>query len=376
MAAFHGVAPWGGVAPLDQASGSAEPSRFEWCNAVSMGHLVLPAKRPAIVFGALLTLLGAALLALALGREPEGGSSRTGTAFAPPIASGTLAFVRGKEGVAADIYVARADGSRRQRLTRGPGFKYDPDWSPDGQWLLYRYEPPGPTASRPSRLGLVVMRADGSGAVDLARRAGVYSGPASWAPGGDRIAFSGGQPGDSSSIYVVRRDGSHLTRLTPPGREAQYPAWSPDGRRIAFTYVETGGFSIYVMDATGTNVKRLTNGPEDNWPVWSPDSERIAFSRGEQTIWSMNPDGTDARLVTTRGGAPLNWSPAKKLVFSCTRSGVAESCSISESGTGFRTLLSGAEGGFPAWRPQPAAGDARAHSLPRKDWVARANAIT
>jgi Tol biopolymer transport system component len=315
-----------------------------------VGQLVLRAKRPAILFGALLiALFGAAIVALMLGRETEG-DSRTGPEFAVPRASGTLAFVRGMEGVVSDIYVARADGSRRQQLTHGPGFRYDPDWSPDGQWLLYRYEPPGPTASKPSPLGLVVMRADGSGAVDVARRAGVYSGPASWSPSGDRIAFSGGRPGDPSAIFVVRRDGSQLTRLTPPGREAQYPAWSPDGRKIAFTYVE-GGFSIYVMDATGENVKRLTNGPQDNWPVWSPDSKRIAFSRGEQSIWSMNPDGTDARLVTRRGGAPLNWSPAENLVFSCPRPGGIGSCSISESGTGFRTLLDGAEGGFPAWRP-------------------------
>ena len=319
-----------------------------------MGQLVLPAKRPAVFLGALLiALLSTALVVLVLGRETEGGS-RTGTAFAVPKASGQLVFVRGKEGVASDIYVARADGSRRQRLTRGPGFKYDPDWSPDGQWLLYRYEPPGPTARTPSPLGLVVMRADGIGAVDLAMRAGVYSGPASWGPSGDRIAFSGGRPGEASGIFVLRRDGSQLTRLTPPGREAQYPAWSPDGMRIAFTYVE-GGFSIYVMDATGANVKRLTNGPQDNWPVWSPDSRRIAFSRGEQSIWSMNPDGTDARLVTRRGGAPLNWSPAKNLVFACPRPGGIGSCSISESGTGFTRLLSGTEGGFPAWRPRLAA---------------------
>jgi len=270
-----------------------------------------------------------------------------------PRASDTLAFVRGKENVVSDIYVAKSNGSQVKRLTGGPGFKYDPDWSPDGKWLLYRYEPPGPLATRPPPLGLVVMRADGTEAVDVATLVGVFSGPASWAPRDGWIAFSGGKPGEQSGIYAVRRDGSMLRRLTPPGREAQYPAWSPDGNRIAFTYVEPGGgFRIYVMNEDGTNITRLTEGPEDNWPVWSPDSSRIAFSR-EDSIWVMDADGSNARLATTRGGAPLNWSPAASLTFSCLRpGGTIGACTISPQGEDFRVLLSGAEGGFPAWRPR------------------------
>lgn len=307
---------------------------------------------------------GLALLIVALGTAAAavllwpggGGNSQDASPFLVPKASDSLAFVRGKEGVSADIYVARSDGTHLRRVTRGPGFKIDPDWSPDGKWLLYRYESPGPAAERPERRGLVVMHGNGTGAVDIATRADVYAGPASWAPSGTRIVFSGGQPGEPPSIYSIDRDGSKLMRLTPPAREAQYPAWSPDGRKIAFTYVDPGGsgFSIYVMDAGGSNAKRLTDGPQDNWPVWSPDSRRIAFSRAD-SIWTMNADGSEAQLVTRSGGAPLNWSPAKDLVFSCARKdGSIGACAVSSEGTGFRRLLSGAHGGFPAWRPRAA----------------------
>lgn len=307
---------------------------------------------------------GLALLIVALGTAAAavllwpggGGNSQDASPFLVPKASDSLAFVRGKEGVSADIYVARSDGTHLRRVTRGPGFKIDPDWSPDGKWLLYRYESPGPAAERPERRGLVVMHGNGTGAVDIATRADVYAGPASWAPSGTRIVFSGGQPGEPPSIYSIDRDGSKLRRLTAPAREAQYPAWAPDGRKIAFTYVDPGGsgFSIYVMDAGGSNAKRLTDGPQDNWPVWSPDSRRIAFSRAD-SIWTMNADGSDAQLVTRSGGAPLNWSPAKDLVFSCARKdGSIGACAVSSEGTGFRRLLSGAHGGFPAWRPRAA----------------------
>jgi Tol biopolymer transport system component len=317
-----------------------------------MAHLVLDNRRRAIALGAIgVAILGAVAGAFFL----RDGSARKETnpppQFARPSASATMAFVRGEEGVSADIYTAKGDGSQLRRLTRGPGFKYDPDWSPDGNRLLYRYEPPGRATARPKRLGLVVMEADGTRAVDIATRAGVYAGPASWAPSGGMIAFSGGKPGDASSIFAIRADGSRLHRLTPQGREAQYPAWSPDGQKIAFTYYD-GDFSLYVMDADGANVRRLTEGPQDNWPVWSPDSRQLAFSRGDQ-IWVINPDGSKARFVTQRGGAPLNWSPSAKLVFSCPRRGGGGGvCAISPTGTGFERLLGGADGGFPAWRPR------------------------
>ena len=273
-----------------------------------------------------------------------------GPARTPSPAAGIVAFSRGKEEKYSDIYVAEVDGSNVRRLTRGPGFKYDPDWSPDGRRLLYRYEPPVGTGGMSG--GLVVMRADGGGAADIAKRMGVIAGPASWAPSGKWIAFSGGRKTERNmGIYVARPNGSGLKRLTPRKWEAQYPAWSPDGRKIAFTYVKEGGFNVYVMNADGSGVKQLTRGGFDNWPVWSPDSKQIAFNR-VAGIWLMSAEGAGARALTEREGAPMNWAPSKWLIFGCERSGGGFAiCAQLPSGRRATRLLGGAEGGFPAWRP-------------------------
>lgn len=300
---------------------------------------------------AALSSLAAIAISAPLGRAAaEGAAPALLLARAPSPTEGMVAFVRGKDEKYSDVYVADVDGSNVRRLTRGPGFKYDPDWSPDGNRLLYRFEPPVGTSE--SSGGLVVMRADGRGAVDIAKRLNMIAGPASWAPSGEWITFSGARKRERNvGIYVVRPNSTGLKRLTPRKWEAQYPAWSPDGKKIAFTYVKNGGFNVYVMNADGSGVKQLTRGGFDNWPVWSPDSKQIAFNRVEG-IWLMSAEGTGARALTQREGAPMNWAPSKWLIFGCKRSdGGFAICAQLPTKRQSTRLLGGGEGGFPAWRP-------------------------
>ena len=70
----------------------------------------------------------------------------------------------------------------------------------------------------------------------------------------------------------MNADGSNVTRLTNHPESDCCPAWSPDGRRIAFDSERDGNREIYVMDSDGSNVTRLTNHPEwDGSPVWTAD---------------------------------------------------------------------------------------------------------
>ena len=295
------------------------------------------------------SLLAAIAISAPVGRATGDAPALVRLARTPSPAAGALAFVRGQEEKYSDIYVAEVDGSNVRRLTRGPGFKYDPDWSPDGNRLLYRYEPPVGTSE--SSGGLVVMRADGRGAVDIVKRLNMIAGPASWAPSGKWITFSGARKGERNvGIHVVRPNSTGLKRLTPRKWEAQYPAWSPDGEKIAFTYVKNGAFNVYLMNAEGGGVKQLTTGGFDNWPVWSPDSKKIAFNRGEG-IWIIDANGRGARQLTVRGGAPMNWAPSRWLIFSCARPGGSGICAQLPTGRRSPRLLGGAEGNFPAWRP-------------------------
>jgi hypothetical protein len=108
-----------------------------------------------------------------------------------------------------------------------------------------------------------------------------------WSPDGRKIAFwyYTGNPGEDD-IGVVNADGTGLTNLTPSsGLENRYPAWSPDGSKIVFAREPVTGpvFDLYVMNADGTGVSKLTNATslreEPLYPAWSPDGSKIAFSR-------------------------------------------------------------------------------------------------
>ncbi len=91
-----------------------------------------------------------------------------------------------------------------------------------------------------------------------------------FSPDGRRIAFTWGID-DSEQIYMMNTDGSHSIRLTSPPGNCDFPSFSPDGRKIAFQSDRDGSRQIYVMDAEGTHVTRLTNPPGENgFPVFSP----------------------------------------------------------------------------------------------------------
>ncbi len=86
----------------------------------------------------------------------------------------------------------------------------------------------------------------------------------------ERIAFHSDRDGNPE-IYVMDADGSNVTRLTNDPADDGFPTWSPDGSRIAFFSDRDGNPEIYVMDADGSNVTRLTNHPAlDAVPAWSP----------------------------------------------------------------------------------------------------------
>ena len=117
-----------------------------------------------------------------------------------------------------------------------------------------------------------------------------------------RIAFVSARDGDAD-IYVMNADGSGVVRLTDNDSSDLDPAWSPDGGRIVFVSDRDNDvekYDIYVMNADGSGVEQLTDGCGNNAPAWSPDGDRIGFtSRGD--IYVMNADGSGVVQLT---GAP------------------------------------------------------------------------
>ncbi|MFQ5710756.1 MAG: TolB family protein, partial [Candidatus Geothermarchaeales archaeon] len=99
-----------------------------------------------------------------------------------------------------------------------------------------------------------------------------------WSPDGRRIAFSSDRM-ESVDIWVVDADWGNLRRLTRDRSTDSWPTWSPDGSKIAFTSHRSGNYDIWVMDANGKNKVQLTTDPAwDMDPAWSPDGKKIAFT--------------------------------------------------------------------------------------------------
>jgi Tol biopolymer transport system component len=217
----------------------------------------------------------------------------------------TIAFVSG-----AKIYLMNADGSEHRSLTRPQAGVRDLAWSPDGRKLAFLQ---GKGGCGPSCYDLYVVNSDGSGLRNLTAKLAVgiihlSLDPApdpAWSPDGRKIAFARLRPGLGELIYVVNADGSRLRNLTPnPVGAYSDPAWSPDGRKIAFVSDREGNSEVYVMNANGKGRRNLTRNPaHDADPAWSPDGQKIAFASnrdGQYGVYVMNADGSRQRRLAQR----------------------------------------------------------------------------
>jgi Tol biopolymer transport system component len=143
-------------------------------------------------------------------------------------------------------------------------------------------------------------------------------------PVSGQIAFSGFHD-SQADIYTINLDGSECQRVTSlPGYEL-YPAWSPDGSKIAFSYNDNGNWSLYIANADGTGLTQLfqSNGTLAEAPDWSPDGKQIAFA-GDRKICTIDSDGHNYTCrddIQVLGTSPV-WSPdGRQLAFTALHEG-------------------------------------------------------
>jgi TolB protein len=187
-----------------------------------------------------------------------------------------------------------------RRLTDRKAPEYNGAFSPDGTRVLFAAVSISGTQGN---LDIAAVSADGTGLKTIVEDRGqlAHQDWPSWSPDGRRFAFSSTHDGNQE-IYTAAVDGSDLVRLTQsPGLDA-HPSWSPDGQTIAFATDRWGGLELAAVRPDGTGIARLTRSRGlDDYPAYSPDGKRLAFV--------SNRDGQFEVYVSARdGSSPVNLS--------------------------------------------------------------------
>ena len=202
-----------------------------------------------------------------------------------------------------DIFIALLYQGIQEEPTKGVGQNFLPVWSPDGTKIAF-------TSNRDGISEIYVMNRDGSGVRRITNNPAIDVTP-TWSPSGTQIAFTSDRTG-TPQIYVVGLDGLNLRRITTNESWADRPTWSPAPfNEIAYAGRTGGGFDIKVFDLATGQVKQITFGEGSNEsPAYSPNGRHIAFTStraGRSQIFTIARDGRNPRQVT-RDGA--NFTPA------------------------------------------------------------------
>jgi Tol biopolymer transport system component len=179
-----------------------------------------------------------------------------------------------------------------------------------------------------------------------------------WSPDGRRIAFTSKREG-TIHIFVMQADGSGTRRVTDANQDDSHPTWSPDGRWIAFARGQAG--DLWRVRADGSGLYHIESDPADESdPAWSPAGGWIAYSRRTpgsevQEIWLTRPDGTHRHELTHLGAVSKSpaWSPdGRRIAFSSNARGDGYAIyAIGLGGGRVSVRTDGTEDFEPTWAP-------------------------
>ena len=207
------------------------------------------------------------------------------------------------------------------RLTELPGPELQPDISPDGRQILF-------ASAASGNYDVYLLRVGGARPINLTQNSPSDDAQAAFSPDGERIAFRSEREG--GGLFLMGATGESVRRLTTAGFD---PAWSPDGKSVAYStegvadpYARNTRAELWTVDVSTGKSRKLLDGDAVQ-PAWSRDGGRIAYwanTGGQRDLWTVEANGGTPVAVTK--DAATDWSPewspdGEWLYFSSDRGG-------------------------------------------------------
>jgi TolB protein len=270
----------------------------------------------------------------------------------PGIAESKIYFVSNRSGHK-EIWVMDYDGANQRQITHLGSISLSPHVSPDGSRLAF-------SSLTKTNWEIKMYSTELNRLVSFPGYAGTNLSPA-WSPDGTRLALSSSRSGDPN-IYVCDAGGTGMRRVTADKGPDVSPSWNrKTGAQIAFVSGRTGLPQIYTMEADGTNIQRMTDQGYAVSPSWSPNGQFLTFSwfrkygpgePGANDIYLMDIASKQWVQLTHDGGRNdfPSWSPdGRHIVFQSSRSGTEQIWMMLADGTKVQQLTFSGRNTQPNW---------------------------
>lgn len=224
---------------------------------------------------------------------------------------GQVAFASDRTGIP-QIWIINSDGTGLRQLTDYQWGACQPEWSPDGERLIF-ISPCEENEEVYDNANLFVVNADGSGLEPLPAMEGGGFDPA-WSPDGKSILFTSTRNNFRPQIFKYDLGTNQVTRLSIDDWRDSQPEWSPDGGKIVFVTTRNGPYQIWTMNTDGTEQLRFSASGDlwDTYPSWLPDSSTLIFTQRPQggvprLMGARYPDGGTAefQIYQVHGSVPM-----------------------------------------------------------------------